>query len=92
MNTAIALYELRRSDKTLIAWLQARPHYCDRGRWHQGIEAPIWRSENDPSPRYYFDLEAAKSETLAYLAAKKIDIGDATWVPAGREGGERDAL
>jgi hypothetical protein len=75
-------WELRRADKTMVAWPQARPSYCDRGRWHQGIEVNIVRSEMDPTPRYYFDLEAGKSETLSYLKAKKIDLTGRTWVEA----------
>lgn len=75
-------HELRRTDGTMIAWLQERPAYCDRGRYHQGIEVPIVRSEMDPTPRYYFDLEVAKSETLAYLKAKHVEVADAEWVVA----------
>jgi hypothetical protein len=64
----------------LIAYLDARPSYCDRGRWRQGIEvAGFWRSEADPGPRYYFSLEAGKSETIAYLRAKKIEVEGAEW-------------
>lgn len=66
----------------MIAFLQERPGYCDRGRYHLGIEAPIWRSEMDPEPRYYFDLERGKAEAIAYLTAKKVDITDATWIEA----------
>lgn len=74
------VHELRRQDGAMLAWLQARPSYCDRGRWHQGIEVPIHRSEADPWPRYYFDLECAKSETMAYLIAKKVDVEGAKWI------------
>jgi len=75
-------HELRRSDGTMIAWLQERPAYCDHGRWHQGIEVPIWKSDMDPNPRYYFDLERGKAETIAYLVAKKVDVEGAAWVEA----------
>jgi hypothetical protein len=63
----------------MLAWLQARPSHCDRGRWVQGIEIAVWRSEQDPAPRYYFDLAAAKAETIAYLQAKGVDVSDAKW-------------
>lgn len=76
------VHELRRQDGTMIAWLQERPHYCDRGRYHQGIEVPIVRSDMDPAPRYYFDLERGKAETIAYLVAKKVDVAGAMWVEA----------
>lgn len=76
-------HELRRkSNNALIAWLQARPSYCDRGHWTQGIEVQIWKSDMDQNPRYYFDLDAAKAETIAYLVAKKVYIEDTEWVEA----------
>jgi hypothetical protein len=74
-------WELRKNGE-MIAWLQERPQYCDRGRYHQGIEVPIVRSDADPMPRYYFDLEAGKRETEAYLRAKKVNIDGAEWVEA----------
>lgn len=73
-------WELCRPDGSMIVWLQARPAYCDRGRWHQGVEVPLWKSDADQNPRYYFDLDAGKSETEAYLTAKKIDFAGAAWV------------
>lgn len=73
-------HELRRPDGTMIAFLQERPSYCDRGRYHLVIEVPIFRSEADQDVRYYFDLEAGKNEALAYLKAKKVDVTDAEWI------------
>ena len=70
----------RRGDDKMIAYLHERPAYCDRGRWRQGIEVNIFRSDADPAPRYYFDLQVGKSETEAYLLAKKIDLTDTVWV------------
>ena len=63
-----------------IAHIQARPAHCDRGRWHVNIEiGGLWISESDPWPRYYFNLDAAKSELLEYLKAKKADITNIEW-------------
>jgi hypothetical protein len=79
---AIALanetHELRRNGE-MLAWIQRRPSYCDRGRYHAGLEVNVWRSEADPWPRYYFDLARAKAEVEAYLVAKKIDVTGAAW-------------
>jgi hypothetical protein len=76
------VHELRLAGGTgeMIAWLAARPSYCDRGRFHGIIEAPHVRSDADPSPRYYFDLDRGKAEMEAYLDAKRIDRADAEWV------------
>lgn len=65
----------------LVAWICARPAHCDRGRWYANIElAGVWRSDADTWPRYYFDLERAKLEVLAYLAAKGVVTAGAEWV------------
>lgn len=64
----------------LICWIQKRPTYCDRGHWHGVIEAPHWKSDADPAPRYYFDIERAKAEMLDYCRSKKVDITGAEWV------------
>jgi hypothetical protein len=78
------LFELRRDGGKgeMLVWLQERPHYCDRGRWHAGLHIggfPI--SDHDPWPRYYFDFEAAKSEVTAYLKAKGVSTEGTAWVP-----------
>jgi hypothetical protein len=71
-------YELWKGE-TLIAYIHERPHYCDRGRYHANVQVPIWQSEADPWPRYYFGFDVAKSELLAYLGAKKVDVTSAEW-------------
>lgn len=73
------IHELRR-EGVMLAYLDPRPPYCDRGRWKAGVEVVgLWQSENDPWPRYYFDLERGKAEVEAYLAAKKVPIDGAAW-------------
>ena len=59
-------------------WMQARPYYCDRGRWLAHVERrPGATSEDlhmdgaDGWPRYYFDLERAKLEVEAWLRKRR---------------------
>lgn len=57
-------------------WMDARPPYCDRGRWlaHVDLQPSAWPrlsvDESDRWPRYYFDLERAKAEIEAWLYAR----------------------
>lgn len=80
---AMMLHEFRR-DGLMLAWLQKRPTYCDRGRYHANINVPVRRSDADPWPRYYFNLTYAKDEVESYLRAKNVDVSGAEWkaVPA----------
>lgn len=57
----------------MLAFIRTRPGYCDRGRYDSNIEVGMWRSDADWWPRYYFDLERAKAETLEYLRIKHRD-------------------
>jgi len=56
-------------------WMQARPAYCDRGRWLAHVEVAHPRlldvDAADRWPRYYFDLERAKAEVEAWLRVRK---------------------
>lgn len=72
-------WEYRAPDGSMLAFLEERPGYCDRGRWHAIVEAPRWKSESDPWPRYYFDLERGKAEVLEYMRAKRIAIEGGEW-------------
>jgi len=61
----IVFYVIEVGDK-LVATLEMRPQYCDRGRWYvkcfiPGIDAA------DGFPRYYMHFETAKEETLLWL-------------------------
>ena len=69
----------------VLAWIAARPAHCDRGRYYANVEAEHWKSESDPWPRYYFRLDYAKEEVVAYCAAKKIDTSAAEWVDVTEE-------
>lgn len=61
--------------------LEARPPYCDRGRWSAKI-FPDYEHEKgrllargidgaDMFPRYYFDLDRAKIEMECWIEARK---------------------
>jgi len=89
--TEIICHDLmRRNDiglDTMIAFIDDRPEYCDRGRWRAIIDIgaiidihPDRFSNADPILRYYFDLAAAKSETMQRLKAKGIDTAGAEWI------------
>ena len=50
-------------------WIEKRPPYCDRGRWILKTTAPLDHQEG--FPRYYFVLEIAKVEALAWCQVRK---------------------
>lgn len=51
---------------SLVAHLQPRPHYCDRGRWiAQQFVFDV--DHSDAFPRYYMDLERAKAEVFEWV-------------------------
>jgi hypothetical protein len=60
-------------------WMQARPPYCDRGRWLAHVELQttpdahkhVHLDSADGWPRYYFDLARAKAEIEAWLLKRK---------------------
>jgi hypothetical protein len=60
-----------------MIWLEPRPHYCDRGRYIAkvvsiwgGLALPGAMDWADGWPRYYFDLERAKAEIIAWLECR----------------------
>ena len=52
--------------RQIVGSLEARPHYCDRGRWMFRCDLPDLDGA-DGFPRYYMDLERAKDEIVAWL-------------------------
>jgi hypothetical protein len=50
----------------LVAWLERRPGYCDRGRWILKVDLP-YIDGADGFPRYYMHEAAARSETEAFI-------------------------
>lgn len=55
-------------DGKLAAFIQMRPHYCDRGHWHANIEmGGLNIDHQDMFPRYYMRLAVAKQEIEEFL-------------------------
>lgn len=50
----------------LVAWIEPRPLYCDRGHWYVKCELPDIGGA-DAFPRYYMSFIAAKAEIEAFL-------------------------
>src|SRR5260221_11752985 len=50
----------------MVAWLERRPYYCDRGHFHVNSDLP-GIDGHDSFPRYYMNYEVAKAETEAWL-------------------------
>lgn len=58
---------------TWTIWIQPRPYYCDRGRWCVGINAKgvPHPDEQEGYPRYFFNLDYAKSEMEEWVKVRK---------------------
>lgn len=50
-----------------MVWIEPRPSYCNRGRYHANYDGSFFIDDGDGFPRYYMDLEAAKAEMKAWL-------------------------
>lgn len=50
----------------VVAWIEPRPSYCDRGHWYVKCDLPGIDAA-DSFPRYFMSLVAAKLETEAFL-------------------------
>ena len=53
-------------DGKMVAWLQPRPSYCDRGHWQVNVDVPNLDSQ-DFFPRHYMNYQIAKKETEAFI-------------------------
>jgi hypothetical protein len=60
--------ELRDREERVLAWINRRPGYCDRGHWQVGVECVPYLDEADAFPRYFMRLEVAKQELVEFLA------------------------
>ncbi len=74
--------------KEVMPWMETRPHYCDRGNYL--VKLHYWGTlcregaidESDLWPRYFFDFEAAKAETIAWLKTRNLYIPEVSvWTP-----------
>jgi hypothetical protein len=50
----------------MLAWIDRRPEYCDRGHWCARIEIGDLDVQ-DGWPNYYMDLETAMREVVSFL-------------------------
>jgi len=57
------------ANKQMIAWLEPRPFYCDRGHWKVEINLPEECNIDgqDRFPRYYMSKTVAMAETEAFM-------------------------
>ena len=69
--------------KNCVIWTSTRPHYCDRGNYLFHLEAvddlAIDIDQSDLWPRYYFDFEVAKSESVAWLKTRNQYLENSEW-------------
>jgi hypothetical protein len=53
-------------DKAVVAWIEPRPHYCDRGHWQ--VKCTLATIDyQDGFPRYYMSKKVAMFETERFL-------------------------
>lgn len=62
----VDLWEEVKINGLMVATIEPRPHYCDRGRWILKCYLP-GLDGSDAFPRYYMSHDAAISETEAFL-------------------------
>ncbi len=60
--------ELRDATGRLLAFIDKRPGYCDRGHWRVQVDAVPDLDEQDAFPRYFMRLSTAKQELVEFLA------------------------
>lgn len=65
----LPLWHYYGGDVPVAIWIETRPGYCDRGRYHAMTDAPLDNQEG--WPRYYFDLETAKREVIEWVKVRK---------------------
>lgn len=49
------------------AFIQKRPHYCDRGHWSFNADGNLGLDGSDTFPRYFMNLNAAMREATQWL-------------------------
>lgn len=63
-------WEIRFADPNgnpMVAWIEQRPSYCDRGNFCVKVEGLPSIDAEDGFPRFYMNLEIAKRETKEWL-------------------------
>jgi len=70
--------------KNCIVWTSTRPQYCDRGNYLFHLEAAgtlaLDIDFQDLWPRYYFDWERGKAETIDWLKTRDQFIEGSEWI------------
>lgn len=69
-NSDYQCLELYDADDRMLAWIVARPGYCDRGHFQVCLNESLGLSLDAADGRdlmYYMDLEAAMWETVEWL-------------------------
>jgi len=61
------LFNLKDSDGQLLAWIDQRPAYCDRGHWVGNIEVSCELDGQDAWPHYFMSLNRAKMEVEEFI-------------------------
>jgi len=61
------LYNLVDAKQMMLAWIQARPEYCDRGHWKGMVDCVQYLTDQDGWPNYYMSFERAKAEVHAFI-------------------------
>ena len=52
----------------MVAWIESRPHYCNRGHYKGMVDLPdAGLDHQDGFPRYYMSLQRAKDELEAFI-------------------------
>ncbi len=65
INISPLVYELY-ADNVMVAWIEQRPAYCDRGHWKMECNLP-GIDDTDRFPRYFMSLERAKAEAQEFI-------------------------
>lgn len=66
--------ELKRNGK-MIAWIERRPYYCDRGHYRAQVEVRgVHWDEMDGRLRYYMSLQTAKEEIITFVNWRLLKI------------------
>lgn len=68
------LYDLRDAQNKLLAWIEARSAYCDRGHWKGAIEIGCGLDGQDAWPNYYMSLDRGKAEIHAFLMWRLLGV------------------
>lgn len=55
------------ANDVLVAWIDARPEFCDRGHWLASIDAECDLDAKDAWPHFFMSLDRCKSEVHDFI-------------------------